>query len=88
VFLVPDPGAAHLYLSDFVPDNLPDLKETIQQKYPDVKVGSPCDRTVEPRLTPPRSRLRKQTLRTKRPSLLFVSRLYRMKDASTYFLPV
>jgi len=40
VFLVPDPGAAHLYLLDFVPDNLPELKETIQNKYPDVKVRS------------------------------------------------
>lgn len=40
MFLVPDPGAAHLYLLDFVPDNLPELKETIQKKYPDVKVRS------------------------------------------------
>jgi len=39
-FWSPDPGAAHLYLSDFVPDNLPELKETIQKKYPDVKVRS------------------------------------------------
>lgn len=31
-------GATHLYLLDFVPDHLPELKETIQQKYPDVKV--------------------------------------------------
>jgi len=31
-------GATHLYLLDFVPDNLPKLKETIQKKYPDVKV--------------------------------------------------
>jgi len=38
VFLAPDPGATHLYLLDFVPDNLPELKETIQKKYPDVKV--------------------------------------------------
>ena len=35
----PDPGAAHLYLLDFVPDNLPELKETIRQRYPDVKVS-------------------------------------------------
>ena len=40
MFLVPDPGATHLYLLDFVPDNLPELKETIQTKYPDVKVRS------------------------------------------------
>ena len=33
------PGATHLYLLDFVPDNLPELKETIQKKYPDVKVS-------------------------------------------------
>lgn len=38
MFLVPDPGATHLYLLDFVPDGLPGLKETIQKKYPDVKV--------------------------------------------------
>jgi NAD(P)-dependent dehydrogenase (short-subunit alcohol dehydrogenase family) len=39
VFLVPNhPGATHLYLLDFVPDNLPELKETIHKKYPDVKV--------------------------------------------------
>ncbi|KAH9935338.1 uncharacterized protein B0H18DRAFT_975430 [Fomitopsis serialis] len=30
-------GAAHLYLIDFDPTNLPDLKSTIEQKYPDVK---------------------------------------------------
>jgi len=36
----PDPGATRLYLLDFVPDNLPELKETIQEKYPDVKVKS------------------------------------------------
>ncbi|KAF8840509.1 NAD(P)-binding protein [Paxillus ammoniavirescens] len=31
-------GAQHLYLMDFAPQNLPDLKSTIQQSYPDVKV--------------------------------------------------
>ncbi|OBZ68037.1 3-oxoacyl-[acyl-carrier-protein] reductase FabG [Grifola frondosa] len=31
-------GAQHLYLLDFDPTNLPDLKATIEQKYPDVKV--------------------------------------------------
>lgn len=31
-------GATHLYILDFVADNLPELKETIRQKYPDVKV--------------------------------------------------
>ncbi|KAF9647310.1 NAD(P)-binding protein [Thelephora ganbajun] len=31
-------GAAHLYLLDLVPHNLPELKETIQKKYPGVKV--------------------------------------------------
>ncbi|KAF9263232.1 NAD(P)-binding protein [Marasmius fiardii PR-910] len=31
-------GAAHLYLVDFDPTNLSDLKSTIEQKYPDVKV--------------------------------------------------
>ncbi|KAH9895235.1 NAD-P-binding protein [Cubamyces lactineus] len=31
-------GARHLYLSDFDPTNLPNLKETIQKSYPDVKV--------------------------------------------------
>ncbi|KZV69934.1 sex determination protein tasselseed-2 [Peniophora sp. CONT] len=30
-------GAAHLYLLDFVADNLQNLKSTIEQKYPDVK---------------------------------------------------
>ena len=40
MFLVPDPGATHLYLLDFVADNLPELKKTIQKKYPDVKVRS------------------------------------------------
>ena len=31
-------GAKHLYLLDFDPTNLPDLKATIESKYPDVKV--------------------------------------------------
>ncbi|KAJ7680442.1 hypothetical protein DFH06DRAFT_973326 [Mycena polygramma] len=31
-------GAKHLYLIDFDPTNLPDLKATIEQRYPDVKV--------------------------------------------------
>ncbi|KAF9222687.1 NAD(P)-binding protein [Gyrodon lividus] len=31
-------GAQHLYLMDFAPQNLPDLKSTIQKSYPDVKV--------------------------------------------------
>ncbi|KIK98349.1 hypothetical protein PAXRUDRAFT_823955 [Paxillus rubicundulus Ve08.2h10] len=31
-------GAQHLYIMDFAPQNLPDLKSTIQQSYPDVKV--------------------------------------------------
>ncbi|KAK0470008.1 uncharacterized protein EV420DRAFT_1662801 [Desarmillaria tabescens] len=31
-------GAKHLYLIDFDPTNLPNLKETIENKYPDVKV--------------------------------------------------
>ncbi|KAI5889358.1 NAD(P)-binding protein [Schizophyllum commune H4-8] len=31
-------GARHLYLLDFDPTNLPDLKSTIEKKYPDVKV--------------------------------------------------
>ncbi|EMD32131.1 hypothetical protein CERSUDRAFT_88410 [Gelatoporia subvermispora B] len=31
-------GAQHLYLMDFDGTNLPDLKETITKKYPDVKV--------------------------------------------------
>lgn len=38
-FWFPDLGAAHIYLLDFIPDNLPELKETIQQKYPDVRVS-------------------------------------------------
>lgn len=37
--MVPASGAKHLYLLDFVPDNLPGLKETIQKKYADVEVG-------------------------------------------------
>jgi hypothetical protein len=32
-------GAKHLYLIDFDSKNLPDLKETIEKRYPDVKVG-------------------------------------------------
>jgi len=32
-------GAKHLYLLDFDPTNLPDLKSTIEKKYPDVKAG-------------------------------------------------
>lgn len=32
-------GAKHLYLLDFDPTNLPELKSTIEKKYPDVKVG-------------------------------------------------
>ncbi|KAG9316311.1 NAD(P)-binding protein [Chiua virens] len=31
-------GARHLYLMDFSPENLPDLKSTIESTYPDVKV--------------------------------------------------
>ena len=31
-------GARHLYLLDYSGDNLPDLQETIQSRYPDVKV--------------------------------------------------
>ncbi|KAL1942434.1 hypothetical protein VTO73DRAFT_6036 [Trametes versicolor] len=31
-------GARHLYLSDYDPTNLPDLKATIEKSYPDVKV--------------------------------------------------
>jgi len=31
-------GAKHLYLLDFSPDNLPNLKLTIEKSYPDVKV--------------------------------------------------
>ncbi|KAI0718982.1 NAD(P)-binding protein [Cerioporus squamosus] len=31
-------GARHLYLADFDPTNLPDLKSTIEKTYPDVKV--------------------------------------------------
>jgi len=30
-------GAAHIYLIDFDPTNLPNLKSTIEEKYPDVK---------------------------------------------------
>lgn len=36
--LVGDIGAAHLYLIDFDPTNLPNLKSTIEERYPDVKV--------------------------------------------------
>ncbi|KAG6918712.1 hypothetical protein DXG01_012197 [Tephrocybe rancida] len=38
-------AAKHLYLIDFDPSNLPELKETIEKLYPDVKVkglGTPC----------------------------------------------
>ncbi|KAI1796517.1 NAD(P)-binding protein [Ganoderma leucocontextum] len=31
-------GARHLYLTDYHPTNLPDLKSTIEKAYPDVKV--------------------------------------------------
>jgi len=31
-------GAVHLYLIDFSPENLPNLKSTIERSYPDVKV--------------------------------------------------
>lgn len=31
------PGAKHLYLLDFDETNLPDLKQAIEGKYPDVK---------------------------------------------------
>lgn len=36
--LIGDAGAAHLYLIDFDPINLPNLKSTIEESYPDVKV--------------------------------------------------
>jgi hypothetical protein len=32
-------GAKHLYLLDFDGENLPNLKETVEKMYPDVKVG-------------------------------------------------
>lgn len=32
-------GAKHLYLIDFISDNLPDLKTTIHKTYPDVQVA-------------------------------------------------
>jgi len=32
-------GATHLYLLDFSPTNLPELKSTIESSYPDVKVA-------------------------------------------------
>ena len=34
------PGARHLYLSDFDPTNLSELKATIEKLYPDVKVSA------------------------------------------------
>ncbi|KIK67297.1 hypothetical protein GYMLUDRAFT_37381 [Collybiopsis luxurians FD-317 M1] len=37
-FLFAHEGATHLYLSDFDPTHLPNLKESLQKKYPDVKV--------------------------------------------------
>ena len=33
-------GAKHLYLLDFDKTNLPELKATIEKKYPDVRVGA------------------------------------------------
>lgn len=36
--LTPASGAKHLYLIDYDPTNLPDLKSTIEKTYPDVKV--------------------------------------------------
>ncbi|KAG6849997.1 hypothetical protein H0H93_002787 [Arthromyces matolae] len=36
--LIPIAGARHLYLLDFDPTNLQELKETIKTRYPDVKV--------------------------------------------------
>ncbi|KZT19059.1 NAD(P)-binding protein [Neolentinus lepideus HHB14362 ss-1] len=53
-------GAHHLYLLDFMKDNLPNLKETIEKSYPDVKVttiqadaaddaaiSAVCERTIK-----------------------------------------
>lgn len=37
-FLTHFSGARHLYLTDYDPTNLPDLKSTIDNTYPDVKV--------------------------------------------------
>jgi hypothetical protein len=31
-------GAQHLYLMDYYGENLPNLKSTIEERYPDVKV--------------------------------------------------
>ncbi|KAJ7780546.1 hypothetical protein DFH07DRAFT_729355 [Mycena maculata] len=43
-------GAKHLYLIDFDPTNLPDLKATVEKLYPDVKVttlqGDAADETL------------------------------------------
>ena len=71
----PAPGATHLYLLDFVPDNLPGLKEMVQKKYPDVKVRWRLrDQVRENQLRFPRSQPCKQMLRTKPPSLPFAVR--------------
>lgn len=37
-FLFAHEGATHLYLLDFSPENLPELKSAIENSYPDVKV--------------------------------------------------
>ena len=37
-YLIRCVGAKHLYLLDYDPANLPNLKATIEQRYPDVKV--------------------------------------------------
>ncbi|KAH7874693.1 uncharacterized protein C8R40DRAFT_1107589 [Lentinula edodes] len=37
-FLFAHEGAAHLYLSDYDPTHLPDLRNNLQTKYPDTKV--------------------------------------------------
>lgn len=39
-------GARHLYLLDFDGTNLPDLKSTIEGKYPDVKVCAELCKTL------------------------------------------
>jgi hypothetical protein len=38
IYLIRCVGAKHLYLLDYDPTNLPNLRETIEQRYPDVKV--------------------------------------------------
>lgn len=80
-----DLGAKHLYLLDYDPTNLPELKSTIEKKYPDVKVHLSNGFSFVPmkglfHLLISRLRLFKRTQPMKRPSQVSANKLFAKKE--------